>query len=114
MFENQHLFDAHDKEGNSLGAQHVSEIIAYLGIPSLQYTQSNDVTKKIFDQQGHWTGGSKGVIVPNFSLEDRVTVLGGEKKKMFLNFIRSMLQWRLEDRMSATELRKHPWMADAM
>jgi serine/threonine protein kinase len=41
-------------------------------------------------------------------------VLEGEEKELFLDFIRSMLRWRPEDRKSATELLKHPWMAVTM
>jgi serine/threonine protein kinase len=106
--KNQHLFDARDNEGRSSGMHHVSEIVACLGMPPLQYTQSNDVAKKIFDQQGHWTGGSKSVTIPNFSLEERVSVLEGKDKELFLDLISSMLRWRPEERLSATELLKHP------
>ena len=57
-------------------------------------------------------GDFKGLPIPKISLEERVSVLEGEEKELFLDFIRSMLKWRPEDRKSATELLKHPWMAD--
>ncbi|CAN9335049.1 unnamed protein product [Alternaria alternata] len=104
----------HDNEGNPSETHHVSEMVERLGMPPLEYTQSNHMTKKVFDKQGHWTGGSKGVTIPKISLEERVSVLKGEEKELFLDFIRSMLRWRPEDRKSATELLKHPWMADTM
>ncbi|KAI4628192.1 hypothetical protein J4E80_002330 [Alternaria sp. BMP 0032] len=112
LFEDEHLFDARDTEGNPSGTHHVSEMVAYLGMPPLEYTQSNDITKKVFDKQGHWTGGSRSVTIPKISLEERVSGLEGEEKELFLDFIRSMLRWRPEERKSATELLKHPWMAD--
>ena len=59
-------------------------------------------------------GDFKGLPIPKISLEERVSVLEGEEKELFLDFIRSMLKWRPEDRKSATELLKHPWMADIM
>jgi antitoxin component of MazEF toxin-antitoxin module len=59
-------------------------------------------------------GGSKSVTIPKISLQERVSVLQGEEKELFLDFIGSMLRWRPEDRKSATELLKHLWMADAM
>jgi len=114
LFEDEHLFDARDNEGNPSETHHVSEMVAYLGMPPLEYTQSNHMTKKVFDKQGHWTGGSKSLTIPKISLEERVSVLKGEEKESFLDFIRSMLRWRPEDRKSATELLKHPWMADTM
>ncbi|CAI6337692.1 unnamed protein product [Periconia digitata] len=111
LFEDEHLFDARDNKGNPSETHHVSEMVAYLGMPPLEYTQSNHMTKKVFDKQGHWTGGSKSVTIPKISLEERVSVLEGEEKELFLDFIRSMLGWRPEDRKSATELLEHPWMA---
>ncbi|KAF1355821.1 non-specific serine/threonine protein kinase [Lizonia empirigonia] len=99
LFQNQHLFDARDNDGKSSRIHHVSEMVAYLRMPPLQYTQSNDITKK--------TGGSKSITIPKISLEERISVLKGEEKELFLDFIRSMLRWRPEDRKSATELLKH-------
>ena len=57
-------------------------------------------------------GDFKGLPIPKISLEERVSVLEGDEKELFFDFIRSMLKWRPEDRKSATELLKHPWMAD--
>ena len=57
-------------------------------------------------------GDFKGLPIPKISLEERISGLEGEEKELFLDFIGSMLKWRPEDRKSATELLKHPWMAD--
>jgi serine/threonine protein kinase len=56
------------------------------------------------------------VTVPSVSLGERISVLEGKEKEKekFLDFIRSMLRWRPEDRKSATKLLKHPWMANAI
>jgi serine/threonine protein kinase len=56
------------------------------------------------------------VTVPRILLGERISVLEGkeQEKELFLDSIRSMLRWRPEDRQSATELLKHPWMADAI
>lgn len=42
--------------------------------------------------------------------EDTVTVLDGEKKKAFLTFVGGMLQWRPEDRKTAAQIAKDPWL----
>jgi hypothetical protein len=63
---------------------------------------------------GNWTGGSKNVRIPTISLKDRISVLEGREKDEFLGFLREMLAWRPEDRMSATEHLKHPWMGNAV
>jgi hypothetical protein len=52
--------------------------------------------------------------VPQLSLEESVSALGGEPKEQFLSFIRSMLKWLPEERQQACELLKDPWMAKAI
>jgi hypothetical protein len=52
--------------------------------------------------------------VPQISLEKSISALSGEAKEKFLDFIRSMLTWLLEERKRASELLKHPWMAKAI
>ena len=37
--------------------------------------------------------------------------LEGERKEMFLRFMRSMLQWRPEDRKTAKELLADTWLS---
>jgi serine/threonine protein kinase len=45
------------------------------------------------------------------TLETEEKNLEGEEKVKFLSFIRRMLQWRPEDRASASELLQDPWLA---
>ena len=44
------------------------------------------------------------------SLEQSEEFLEGKNKEMFLNFVRGMLQWRPEDRKTARQLLKDPWL----
>lgn len=44
------------------------------------------------------------------SLEIRESTLTGDNKEAFLRFLRRMLQWRPEDRATAKELQKDPWL----
>lgn len=44
------------------------------------------------------------------SLETSEQFLEGKDKKMFLAFMRKMLQWRPEDRKTAGELFLDPWL----
>ena len=46
------------------------------------------------------------------SLEQSEGFLEGKNKEMFLNFVRGMLQWRPEDRKTARQLLKDPWLND--
>jgi serine/threonine protein kinase len=49
-------------------------------------------------------------ITQGLTLETLEENLHGEKKEEFLRFVRCMLQWRPEDRLTAKELLEHPWM----
>jgi len=44
------------------------------------------------------------------SLEEEEQALEGEEKIKFLVFLRRMLQWRPEDRLTARELIGDPWL----
>lgn len=44
------------------------------------------------------------------SLEAEVKTLRGQEKAAFLVFLRRMLQWRPEDRASAHDLIRDPWL----
>ncbi|EOA91045.1 uncharacterized protein SETTUDRAFT_158518 [Exserohilum turcica Et28A] len=90
LFENRHLFNAVDESMESLATHHIAEMVAYLGLPLLEYMQKSEITKKVFDEQGRWKGGG-GVVVPQLSLGESVSTLDRESKEQFLNFISSML-----------------------
>ncbi len=57
---------------------------------------------------GRWIAGVE--IPKNTSLEASEERLVGENKKRFLEFMRGMLQWRPEDRKTAKQLLKDPWL----
>ena len=56
---------------------------------------------------GQWKGQ---VSVPELSLEDSEEYLEGENKHLFLQFMRKMSQWDPDDRQSASDLLKDPWL----
>lgn len=45
------------------------------------------------------------------SLEDSITAMTGEDKRLFLVFVRRMLQWMPEDRATAGQLLDDPWLS---
>lgn len=58
-----------------------------------------------------YTGQWKGqVSVPELSLEDSEVYLEGENRRLFLQFMRTMLQWDPDDRQSTFKLLKDPWL----
>ncbi len=56
---------------------------------------------------GTWKGEHTAREV---SLDHWEMNLDGDNKKLFLQFMREMLQWRPEDRKSAKQLLEHPWL----
>ncbi|KAK0111542.1 hypothetical protein ONS95_001895 [Cadophora gregata] len=52
----------------------------------------------------------KELIPVGISLDGSVLSLGGEDKRLFLDFMKEMLQWLPEDRKTAKELLAHPWL----
>lgn len=56
---------------------------------------------------GHWKGATE---IPNTSFEDAEKELEGEDKIMFLEFIRRMVKWLPEERSTAKQLLKDPWL----
>ena len=43
-------------------------------------------------------------------LENSINNMGGEDKKLFIEFVRKMLQWLPENRSPAKELLADPWL----
>jgi serine/threonine protein kinase len=54
----------------------------------------------------------KDLIPTDVRLEDSVLSLEGEDKRLFLDFIKKMLQWLPEDRKTAKELLEDPWLQE--
>lgn len=58
--------------------------------------------------EGKWRGD---IPIPRAaSLEESEENLEGENRKEFLQFMRTMLQWRPEDRQTAKQLLEDPWL----
>jgi hypothetical protein len=52
------------------------------------------------------------LIPTDVRLEDSVFSLEGEDERLFLDFIKKMLQWLPEDRKTAKELFEDPWLQE--
>lgn len=76
----------------------VSSITLINGLP--EYTDGLRI--------GQWRG--KVPIPTDLTLESSEENLQGENKEAFLRFVRSMLQWRPEDRKTAKQLLDDPWL----
>ena len=129
MFEGEFLFSGQHPAGSGYSPEaHLVELIAALGPPPLQWLEENPATLTKFTGEGRWSILSSNIwmasLITSFSghwigeipipggrtLESKECRLSGEEQKEFLRFVRSMLQWRPEDRMTAEQLLDHPWL----
>lgn len=50
------------------------------------------------------------LIPKDFSFESTLSNMGGEEKRMFINFVRRMIKWKPKERSTAKELLSDPWL----
>ncbi|CAN9470182.1 unnamed protein product [Alternaria alternata] len=126
LYEDKHLFYGIDPtEKRYLTRAHLAELVAMLGPPPIDMLKRGARSKEFFDDEGEnalprhrvkLTEVLSGNWVAEIDIPEGLTLetseenLHGEKKEEFLQFVRCMLQWRPEDRLTAKGLLEHPWM----
>ncbi|KAK5937467.1 hypothetical protein PMZ80_010085 [Knufia obscura] len=126
LFEGKGMFFGDDPEFKVYSTRaHLAEIIGMLGPPPLDLLKRGRRVDEFFDEKGISTPSTvlkvaypkfdvgnfiAEVAVPDNSLEGSEERLEGDNKKAFLEFMRSMLQWRPEDRKTAKDLLQDPWL----
>lgn len=67
------------------------------------------IFRKVFADYkiGDWKGA---IEIPSITLEKLESNLEGEPQRLFLQFVRKMLRWKLEARGSARKLLDDPWL----
>ena len=76
-----------------------------MAIPSSVLMDATDI-----QPSGGWIGNAP--IPDSLSLESCEMTMTGEEQRDFLEFVRCMLQWRPEDRLTAKQLLEHPWLKE--
>ncbi|KAK2744662.1 hypothetical protein FQN55_006580 [Onygenales sp. PD_40] len=109
LFEGKHMFHGNDPDGKGYSTRaHLAEVMGILGPPPLDMLKRGKRSPEFFTEDGRWKGDIE--IPRQASLEASEEFLEGRNKAMFLAFMRGMLQWRPEDRKTAKELLKDPWL----
>ncbi|EPE36474.1 Protein kinase-like (PK-like) [Glarea lozoyensis ATCC 20868] len=101
------LFDGRDINDETTNEVHFAEMIALLGSPPQGVLDGSPIIREFFDNNGNWIDETK---VPSKSLEEMEENLTGRDQVAFLEFMRKMLRWVPEDRMSAFDLLDDPWL----
>ncbi|QQK40892.1 CMGC protein kinase [Penicillium digitatum] len=109
LFQGKHMFFGIDPNGKGYSTRvHLAEVIGILGPAPPDFLKRGERSHEFFTEDGHWRNQ---IEVPReISLELSEERLSGRNKEMFLNFMRGMLQWRPEDRKTAKQLLKDPWL----
>ncbi|RDL35456.1 uncharacterized protein BP5553_07387 [Venustampulla echinocandica] len=137
LLEDRELFRDIRSEGAYDSRKHLAEMIALLGPPpkevfereqrwsmvpwrcSFQTAEGKHCWPLASSTEGHsstqmnlYTGEFlyKDLIPYEFNLSDSVHSLNDNDKHLFLDFVGQMLQWLPENRKTAKELLKHPWL----
>lgn len=82
-------------------------MIALLGPPPLDFIQASAKSASFWDDAGRWVSD---VPIPDRSLGSLEWRSEGNEKKLFLSFIRKMLQWRPEDRGGILDIFWDEWL----
>ncbi|KAJ5835250.1 hypothetical protein N7447_001276 [Penicillium robsamsonii] len=109
LFEGKHMFIGMDPDEKGYSTRaHLAEVIGILGPPPLDILKRGERSHEFFTKDGHW---NNQVDVPEgLALEIFEERLSGRNKELFLKFMRGMLQWKPEDRKTAKQLLKDPWL----
>ncbi|KAK5627602.1 hypothetical protein RRF57_003317 [Xylaria bambusicola] len=109
MLHGERLFEQYDRKYTWLNdAHHLANMIALLGPPPLDFLNRNKTYLQFWREGGDWRG-----IVPiprKRTFESLDLSLMGEEKARFLDFLRALLCWAPEKRLTAKQALSHPWL----
>ncbi|KAI6631732.1 hypothetical protein MCOR14_007667 [Pyricularia oryzae] len=110
MLEPEPLFKVYNYDSSFNEAFHFAYMVALLGPPLLDFLKRSATSAKYWDDDGKWKGS---VPIPSpTSLESRFTQFDGERKTIFLDFIRKLLAWDPQQRPLSGDAYMHPWLAE--
>ncbi|SMR48871.1 unnamed protein product [Zymoseptoria tritici ST99CH_1E4] len=92
--------------GDSTEEYALQSMVRWLSSPPVALLDRCTRADQFFDKSGRWKHGE----IAHEELEDRIEI-EPEMPQLF-DFIRSMLKWDPDERWSASELLKHPWLQD--
>ncbi|KAJ5362386.1 hypothetical protein N7541_003230 [Penicillium brevicompactum] len=90
--------------------KHLASIISMIGSPPEDLLKRGIRSSRYFEHDGQFK--FSGLVSKEQGFEKRLTVIKGDEKQMFLNFVSRMLRWRPEERGTAQELLSDPWLKE--
>ncbi|OBT68602.1 hypothetical protein VE03_01828 [Pseudogymnoascus sp. 23342-1-I1] len=110
LFEGEHLFgDIFDARGAHDSFRNFALMAALIGPAPGEFVRRSETTGQCFDPNGTWIASGEAAV-PLLSLNTLEKRLSGEEKRLFIQFMRSMLKWLPEERTTAKQLLQDPWL----
>ncbi|KAK6004806.1 hypothetical protein QM012_008668 [Aureobasidium pullulans] len=108
LFQPERLFSGRGEDGQYSESHHLAEMVAVLGTPPPEFLAASSKTSaKYWDNNGKWV---HELPIPVISLESSEKRLSREDKKMFLSFMRKMLQWMPDQRSNWQDIFFDEWL----
>ncbi|XWW93606.1 hypothetical protein V2A60_001540 [Cordyceps javanica] len=110
LIEGNRLFDPiSSQNGDDYDdLSHLAQITALLGPPPNTLLAAGRRSSMFYESNGSLRGH---YYVPHeFQFDSRIHRISGEEKQKFLEFATKMIQWRPEERHTAKELLRDPWL----
>ncbi|PLB51495.1 kinase domain protein [Aspergillus steynii IBT 23096] len=88
--------------------KHLASIISSIGPPPTDMLKRERRAPRYFSDDGQFK--FPDLITQTRGLDQLLTVIDGEEKRMFVKFITRLLQWQPKDRATVEELLSDPWL----
>ncbi|OAA66945.1 Protein kinase-like domain protein [Niveomyces insectorum RCEF 264] len=114
MFQVKKLFKVYDTRDQQLNdAHHLASMIALLGPPPLAYLKRSSKYLEFWTEHGDWRGIAP--IPEGRTVETLLTPHQehDDERARFLEFVRALLRWVPEERLTAEQALSHPWLTTA-
>ena len=109
MFERRPIFDISDLSFEDTRALYLAQMTGILGPPPVDFVTEHEACRRYWDETGAWKG-VEGIEIPAVAFQEMVTCFTGNEAAQFVDFMRSMLRWKPEERYTARQLLTHPFL----
>ncbi|PQK17463.1 hypothetical protein BB8028_0007g06580 [Beauveria bassiana] len=110
LLEGKRLFDPIDKRISDEydGSVHLAQLTGLLGPPPPDMLRSGQRTSMFYEPNGNFKHPE--LIPQDLKFENTVSMISGQEKTKFLEFVKKMVRWNPEERSTASNLLKDPWL----
>ncbi|KAH8713996.1 Serine/threonine-protein kinase SRPK [Beauveria bassiana] len=110
LLEGKRLFDPIDKRISDRydDSVHLAQLTGLLGPPPHDMLRSGQRTSMFYEPNGNFKHPE--LIPQDLKFENTVSMISGQEKTNFLEFVKKMVRWNPVERSTASDLLKDPWL----